>query len=433
MAPVEQSQIDTQHLGALLNYSQSLVELAWLIPDQPELVKEILFLALKTQSSPQQLTNTIRDFGLAAKAKASAEVDGNLVDLSLAADMSSQDLRLMVNCTRALAKIPFQDWRDYASVLGTLSPWPKERAAGMSAIESLAAQSDFSAWKDLFTTLKVLAEDFPQSTSRPQSHFHDSLLTIRQLSEKSGFGVWGSFFSCLKQLQSKTENERTEALASLRRTITFFRKDSSFDGILRLLSSYPKAANALSYGQLDSKKWMIEEATQVFGQHWGTVFILAGWAGVTARFIFDFDIEVTKIRSFDIDPEVHLWAETLNRKEVMNDWRFKASEQDIYQLKYPSTYRVKRADGTECELFDSPDLVINTSCEHMRDIEAWWSQIPKGTRVILQSNDGFHIPDHSRCFESLSAFQKAMNLSELVFAGEKALPEFNRYMLIGTK
>jgi hypothetical protein len=84
-------------------------------------------------------------------------------------------------------------------------------------------------------------------------------------------------------------------------------------------------------------------------------------------------------------------------------------------------------------MFDSPDIVINTSCEHMANIDAWWSQIPKGTRVILQSNDGFHIPDHSRCFATLSDFREAMNLSEVAFAGEKSLPEFNRFMLIGKK
>lgn len=33
------------------------------------------------------------------------------------------------------------------------------------------------------------------------------------------------------------------------------------------------------------------------------------------------------------------------------------------------------------------DIVINTSCEHIPDVDKWLSLVPAGTMVVLQSNN----------------------------------------------
>ena len=43
------------------------------------------------------------------------------------------------------------------------------------------------------------------------------------------------------------------------------------------------------------------------------------------------------------------------------------------------------------------DLVVNTSCEHIADLRGWLDLLPKGTSVLLQSNDYFSEPTHINC------------------------------------
>ena len=52
------------------------------------------------------------------------------------------------------------------------------------------------------------------------------------------------------------------------------------------------------------------------------------------------------------------------------------------------------------------DLVINTSCEHIADLPAWLSLLPRGTQVLLQSNDYFSEPTHINCVPTLEAFSE---------------------------
>jgi hypothetical protein len=149
--------------------------------------------------------------------------------------------------------------------------------------------------------------------------------------------------------------------------------------------------------------------------------------------MYDQQIEVLKVRSFDVDAKANLASERINQIEVQQNWAYKSSTQDITEMQYPATYNVLRKDGSVCELCEMPEVIINTSCEHIEDINSWWKQIPNGTKVILQSNNGFHIPEHVACFNTLQDFANAMQLSRIDYQGEKDLPEFKRFMLIGVK
>jgi hypothetical protein len=78
------------------------------------------------------------------------------------------------------------------------------------------------------------------------------------------------------------------------------------------------------------------------------------------------------------------------------------------------------------------DLVINTSCEHIADLPAWLSLLPKGTRVLLQSNDYFSEPTHVNCVASLDEFIDQASLGTIAFAGALPMKKYTRFMLIGT-
>ena len=106
-------------------------------------------------------------------------------------------------------------------------------------------------------------------------------------------------------------------------------------------------------------------------------------------------------------------ALTLNRA---HGDRFAALTADMYAL----DYRGRR-----------PDLVVNTSCEHIADLRGWLDRLPAGSRVLLQSNDYFREPTHIACVASLAAFRSQAGLAEVEYAGSLPQKNYTRFMLIG--
>ena len=141
----------------------------------------------------------------------------------------------------------------------------------------------------------------------------------------------------------------------------------------------------------------------------------AGWYGTLATMLFESKIPLNKIRSFDLDPSCVEIAEIFNKKWVVDNWKFKTITQDINEINFSMhTYNVKRADGSKCELSDSPDTIINTSCEHIENFAEWYDKIPEGKLVILQNNNFFEVDEHINCVNDLDDFASQAPLSEIL-------------------
>jgi hypothetical protein len=191
--------------------------------------------------------------------------------------------------------------------------------------------------------------------------------------------------------------------------------------------------DCFSRGQLQSKLWIIKELKKL-DLDLGTVFLCAGWYATLAVMLFENNLKINKIRSFDIDTSCVDIAEVFNKPWVKDEWKFKSSTQDILEIDYNEhSYNVNRADGTTCELTDVPDTIINTSCEHIENFSKWYSKIPKGKLIILQSNDYFEVKEHVNCSKSISQFSKTCPMTETLFEGELFLPKYTRFMKIGFK
>jgi len=190
--------------------------------------------------------------------------------------------------------------------------------------------------------------------------------------------------------------------------------------------------DAFSRGQIKSKKWLIDELAKL-DLNLGTVFLCAGWYATLAAMMFESNFNITKIRSFDIDQSCLDIANTVNKKYILDDWKFKASLLDIHDITYPLTYKTRRANNTELELTDDPDTIINTSCEHITNFENWYKKIPNRKIVILQSNNYFEISDHVNCSASLKEFADITPMSSVLYEGELELPKYTRFMRIGIK
>ena len=191
--------------------------------------------------------------------------------------------------------------------------------------------------------------------------------------------------------------------------------------------------DSLSRGQIKSKLWIIDQLRPL-ELDLGCVFICAGWYATLSMLLFESGLKIAKIRSFDIDESCAAIAEIFNKPWVIDQWRFKASTHDILDLNYDTAeYSVTKNDGSKEQLYDSPDTVINSSCEHIGDFDVWYSRIPLGKLVILQNNNYYEIADHVNCCQDLEQFAQQSPMAQCLYQGELDLGNYKRFMRIGYK
>jgi hypothetical protein len=185
--------------------------------------------------------------------------------------------------------------------------------------------------------------------------------------------------------------------------------------------------DAFSSGQMQSKLWLVQSLEASLDEYYPAdqagfrIWILAGWYGITNMLIRTrAKIRVKEVRSFDIDPSCEEIADKINNLWVWRAWEFKAHTVDINTLQYKPT----------------PDIVINSSVEHMSE-NTWWNNIPKGTLVALQGSDMDH-DDHNNKIKSSKELLEKYPLEECFMEGIKRFQyndndAFYRSMIIGVK
>jgi hypothetical protein len=217
-------------------------------------------------------------------------------------------------------------------------------------------------------------------------------------------------------LRAADEDWREHAF-DLTRGIAAYSGSELIASLARVIAKHPEAdiATAFNHKQVACKMWARDELLAAYGPKFQRIWVLGGWYGVLAAMLFeDQRFDIGAIESIDIDASVETVALTLNRSAGE---RFRAVTRDMYQLDYRA---------------EAPDLVVNTSCEHIADVRGWLDMLPSGTRVLLQSNDYFAEPTHINCVASLDAFQRLAQLAEVRFAGALPQKKYTRFMLIGS-
>jgi hypothetical protein len=183
--------------------------------------------------------------------------------------------------------------------------------------------------------------------------------------------------------------------------------------------------DSFSVAQMQSKLCLVQTLERSLQEHRPIedgyrIWILAGWYALANLLIRTRNqIPVLEVRSFDQDPKCEKIADSINRLWVYKAWEFKAHTLDINRLEYSP----------------KPDVVINSSVEHMSSNE-WFENIPKGTIVCLQASD---MSDHDHCnkFSNSRDLMLAYPLDEVIYDGIKRFEFedkcFYRSMIIGVK
>lgn len=172
---------------------------------------------------------------------------------------------------------------------------------------------------------------------------------------------------------------------------------------------YDEFRDMFSSGQIHSKTWLVKEIgnySAIFNK--GTALIVGAWFGTLGLMLkraYPF-IDVTML---DIDPRCKTFVDNV----IYNTPGMNAITGDMYTYKYTES------------------LVVNTSCEHISDLESWISMLPNNTLVALQSNNYDSIPDHINCVYSEKELAEKSNLKDVWYQGQLSMPMYTRFMVIG--
>lgn len=213
---------------------------------------------------------------------------------------------------------------------------------------------------------------------------------------------------------------------------------------------YPEAqwCDALSHGQLESKKWLVNTIGSIlFGDpesldpklrsidyYFKNIYMCASWYGILGELFLDrFGAWVGQIRGLDIDPHAVMVANRLMKHRADN-WQFKTTVKDIYTLNYENDeLSYARQDGSMITRTERPTMIINTSCDHIERFSEWWNGLPKGRLLVLQNNNFFEHQDHSNCVVTLDEFAAATPMRTVLYSGALSLQKYTRFMRIGMK
>jgi hypothetical protein len=244
--------------------------------------------------------------------------------------------------------------------------------------------------------------------------------------------LWGLDIesTLISDLLKSVRNQHWKSVTRL--TAVINRADPFITNLVKAVDEADNIEDAMSVGQVKSKLWMIDKL-QALNLELGKVFLLAGWYGVPAYFLLQ-KCKAEQIFSFDIDDSCWQMAERINKNYTLDNWKFKATTEDIYNINFAGhDFITKRANGTQEKLWCKPDTIICTSVEHLDKFPKFVGNIQPGQLCIFQSNNYNELTDHINCHDTVDDLLKQSQLSNVLYADSINLTKYDRHMVIGYK
>jgi hypothetical protein len=204
-------------------------------------------------------------------------------------------------------------------------------------------------------------------------------------------------------------------------------KDLIYDFPNLDMTSYFTQTNGAVHG------WIISQLTNIFGKKYlGTIYILDGGIGLMGANVIDSLLTFENVRSFDLHPRGQFTADSMMKEELLQNWKFKSTTQDIFNLDYINNIFVTTLpDGSISKPFNEvPSIIINTNISNIENYESWWGMVPTTRYVVLVGSDGDHV---NRPFASSVAFNRKFQLTSELYSGVQKINGINHYMKIGIK
>jgi hypothetical protein len=184
-----------------------------------------------------------------------------------------------------------------------------------------------------------------------------------------------------------------------------------------------RVLDSMNESQLVSKMWLVEELSNLNVKP-VNISLLAGWfAQYIVPLLYDNIESIEWIENFEMDRDIKQVAYKFNTR-YKKDNKYKISIRNVMF-------------GNLISL-SSPtfDTVINCSCEHMYPMSKFKKLKNTGVNddalYILQSSNDTQYDDHINCVNDADELADQANLAEILYAGERLLPNgMTRFMVIG--
>jgi hypothetical protein len=313
---------------------------------------------------------------------------------------------------------------------------PEVLEGSFQTFRSLSAQSQWSQqqWKHLFIFYQNLVEKQgdPQTVMRTGQ-------TLRCLARELDWAepLWEEFLATTHFVLARSELPSDEFLT----TVNSLAKSQSsqaywsqflhatrnviqFGLASQIGSEWARAVRRhsarfdfdfLSYSQIESTRVFLQELQKVAPDvHYRLVILLGGGYGLLAPFLYQ-TYPGLKVRVFSIEPDeqINEIAEDLNKKFVVDGWKFKTITSDVNDVLYEeSLFFLNRSDGEKVEICEHPVFYIHAQCEQLEDFAGWRDRLPEGALVALKGYR-FHHSDHSLPFaKTIDEFKAQAKFSE---------------------
>jgi len=176
------------------------------------------------------------------------------------------------------------------------------------------------------------------------------------------------------------------------------------DDALRLIEA-EDLRDLFHTNQVKSKAWMLNKLLHLNLSSNTSILIIGSWVGFLTHCLHKL--------GFRNLTEVDLMSRNLS----------------ISQNLTPSVIRFQRDINTFADI-NNYDVIINTSCEHIKD-DSWFKNINPGSFLMLQSNN-FSIPTHTNICRSISEMVTKYPM-KVTYYGVLRLNVYERYMSLGNK
>ena len=210
--------------------------------------------------------------------------------------------------------------------------------------------------------------------------------------------------------------------------------DKLTDRLKDIIYSYPNIDISSFVNKENAKvySWITQQMQHAFGEKYlGAIYVLGGGMGILPAMLFDTRLRFQNIRSFDINGVCQFLADEMMSKELLADWRFKATTQDLFNIGYDEhTFITQLQDGKLSEAFpEIPGTLINTNISYLKNYKDWYKMIPDMRRLVLVGETG----DVPKPFSSSQNFNKQFPMSFELYTGVITYGEKQYYLKIGYK
>jgi hypothetical protein len=212
--------------------------------------------------------------------------------------------------------------------------------------------------------------------------------------------------------------------------------DKIVDKLKDLIYSYPNVdiSSFVNKHHAILYSWITQNLVRVYGQKYlGTIYILGGGIGMLGAMLLDTTLRLENIRNLDINGTCKFVADEMMKKEVLDDWKFKASTQDLFKVNYETNrFELELPDGSMSKEFSEvPGLVINTNTSYLANMENDWYEkmIPDTRKIVVVGETG----KVSHPYASSKQFNAAYPMAFEQYTGVITIDDKQYFMKIGIK